>query len=1493
MSDLLVYKGSYWTPFKTFTYSGSPEEFTLQPGKYLIECNGAPGGLTTSQQSFQRLKGGTTYGILNLDEAATMYAVIGGTGGEGSSKTEPGVGGYNGGAAGGFSQSTEFYCGAGGGGATDIRLNLDPDEEIITGYNSIPDSADEVEYINAGYYARIDTGVIFDPTIQVECVCKTPVDSGGYCGLFGARNSPANNSFVFWFRFADSNRPAYATGNSEVQSGSAIFPSNQIVKVTASGRNAKWYDENDVEIGSITTNDDIMNSDRTIRIWEINCGSGYTDGNGNVDMYYFKIWKGGKLVRYFVPFQEKTNGDEIDVTNITFSVGDINSSTGVPDPIDSPSRQDMCKTNEFIPWNPINRCVKIGVGITINGGTTGGTSVMFYDKNKNYISSTGWEWAGHRFEVPANTYFIKVRVGYFSISTMTTEDILFFNVYAYPWYNQANGLFDLVENKWYTNSYGFTVGNAKQTKTSIPVYGTIYHSLLSRIIVAGGGGGSTHVAAGHLPANFYGVGGGANGGALFVYDSSDPNNRKQATQMDGYSFGVGQTPPKRTTTYSWSAEGAGGGGGGWFGGYASNDIQNSYMSGPGGGGSGYVLTASSYRPPYYDQHISSKYYFTDTVMLGGNADQASIVIYKKQNAFANGDTLKFPCVGWTEQIMLGVGEYIFKCWGGWGGPSIHYGSSAHGGYAEGKFKSEDPHDAFINVGGSGIRYGFTYDDSIACNPSLAYNGGGIAGNLSSWRSTFGGGSSDIRIDTDSLYARIIVAGGAGGHGAGEEAGDRFGGAGGGLEGAWSSHSNYGYVPGPGTQTGTPVDATVGGAFGLGGNGCAVNDGFGGAGGGGWYGGSGCIPDGSGNDDRGGCGGSGYVFTENSNRPIGYLLDDSLVLTDTTLTQGGNNLAFGRTKVEIDVIETNFIQYLCKDEEGLKTFNKQQGEWVIIGNDDPTLEDLQEYGCYSLNNMDELVGDIDLWMLDASNAGLNNIHAYVMPPKQVITTTKYTQNLVSSISMDADIDTDNVDFKTTINRKGSYEDARIEMTLECDIHDQPTMKTKMYAIHAYTQGQTSYQIPQKKEKTLQHIDLLSVGIGNSVPLRYKAYLGTHIEQDEAITTINSAVSCERNRNIYSCVVCNNKVVRFVKLSLVNNHSTILRDIPITSLGGSGTRYGDIIVDDEYMYITYYNNNAFCTLYRIPLDPSGEITSYAPGNNDSRYSFQAYGKMEWYNDHTIIFNSRYGFILFDTETLRWTEKSRDESSSRDDFAVGKKYAVSLLDNTSKNMLACDIETNTWINLENIFSGNYRNMVCYGDGKFYVVQCNTLHIVNEMTLEVEERIVTPFSSDDPYSIDYTNGVLYILIRSSNILYIYDIKNNRWTQLYLPFTIGPLNTSSSTYNHRSCAFKGFHFIPDMRLYTSNFVEYTKYNLGYKYDMFSFVFNNITEPDYDYDIRFVSFSDDFMTINNGYVDFPMNLVDPENMIFKGTIDSSEYNKIIDVTLTQVEDDNEGDDNNG
>ena len=246
-----------------------------------------------------------------------------------------------------------------------------------------------------------------------------------------------------------------------------------------------------------------------------------------------------------------------------------------------------------------------------------------------------------------------------------------------------------------------------------------------------------------------------------------------------------------------------------------------------------------------------------------------------------GDILNCPYSGAAKSITLPKGTYKLEVWGAQGGyrSSTSYGGK--GGYSVGTLTLTEKKMVYLYAGGSG-RTGGT---------AGGFNGGGK-------RSSYygGGGASDIRIGQDSLYARVIVAGGGGSDGATNKAG----GAGGGSSGVARTES-YGTGGYCGTQTGvsssswqttsqsTSLSSQDGAyaGFGFGGNGIYRSSGYGGAGGGGWYGGSGTYPDGSGDDDRGGGGGSGYVYTSDtaSNYPSGCLLDSSLYLTDASTIVG--------------------------------------------------------------------------------------------------------------------------------------------------------------------------------------------------------------------------------------------------------------------------------------------------------------------------------------------------------------------------------------------------------------------------------------------------------------------------------------------------------------------------------------------------------------------------------------------------------------------------------
>jgi hypothetical protein len=282
---------------------------------------------------------------------------------------------------------------------------------------------------------------------------------------------------------------------------------------------------------------------------------------------------------------------------------------------------------------------------------------------------------------------------------------------------------------------------------------------------------------------------------------------------------------------------------------------------------------------------------------------------------------------------------------------------------------------------------------------MSYNGGGRPGSTSQ-ASTAGGGGTDIRIDTDSLYARIIVAGGAGSEGRESS----LGGYGGGEVGGWASWETYGTTLGPGTQTESPYNssaADICGAFGVGGNGKVDSGGYGGAGGGGWFGGSGTWPDGSNDDDEGGCGGSGYVLLPNSFKPSGYLLTDpSDYLTDATLTAGGNNLPTGRSLVRITVVGIK-AKFLCSnmDMTNFYRFNDTSSEWESFAYELPSDDDFNTYGSSYIVNDIGLPDDYKIIFKAPSE--LTRVALTVVPKEQTIRSVIEDDMGVKKTSIDVD------------------------------------------------------------------------------------------------------------------------------------------------------------------------------------------------------------------------------------------------------------------------------------------------------------------------------------------------------------------------------------------------------------------------------------------------------------------------------------------------------------
>ena len=184
------------------------------------------------------------------------------------------------------------------------------------------------------------------------------------------------------------------------------------------------------------------------------------------------------------------------------------------------------------------------------------------------------------------------------------------------------------------------------------------------------------------------------------------------------------------------------------------------------------------------------------------------------------------------------------------------------------------------------------------------NGGGAVG----YRGGSGGDATDIRIGADTLYYRVIVAGGGGraySYSSTYKANGGYGGGTTGGAGAYYSSSYTAFTGKGGTQTAggaagtwssTNYNGNAGG-FGTGGstkykynNTSYYSNG---AGGSGWYGGGGAGNYNGGAYTRaaGGGGGSGYVWTSStaSSVPSSYALSTSYQMTDAATIAGNDTL----------------------------------------------------------------------------------------------------------------------------------------------------------------------------------------------------------------------------------------------------------------------------------------------------------------------------------------------------------------------------------------------------------------------------------------------------------------------------------------------------------------------------------------------------------------------------------------------------------------------------
>ncbi|HBE9812005.1 TPA: hypothetical protein OL540_003787 [Clostridioides difficile] len=244
---------------------------------------------------------------------------------------------------------------------------------------------------------------------------------------------------------------------------------------------------------------------------------------------------------------------------------------------------------------------------------------------------------------------------------------------------------------------------------------------------------------------------------------------------------------------------------------------------------------------------------------------------------------EFNYTGAEQSVVLPPGKYKFECFGACGGNYYDFVQCAKGGYTAGSLILKENTTLHVYVGQSGYCKGVNGIETCRSG----FNG---AGGITTYKSTSdgyyslaGGGATDIRLiggnwdNLQSLLSRIIVAGGGGG-GSGNSH-DSIG-HGGGTKGKDGISIANKYFAGGGSQFqgGLTFNSLYNGSFGVSGAGDGIS---GVGGGGGWYCGAGSFY-----AEFGG-GGSGYILTKNSYKPVNYSPSSKYYFSDINSVVGGN------------------------------------------------------------------------------------------------------------------------------------------------------------------------------------------------------------------------------------------------------------------------------------------------------------------------------------------------------------------------------------------------------------------------------------------------------------------------------------------------------------------------------------------------------------------------------------------------------------------------------
>ena len=246
-------------------------------------------------------------------------------------------------------------------------------------------------------------------------------------------------------------------------------------------------------------------------------------------------------------------------------------------------------------------------------------------------------------------------------------------------------------------------------------------------------------------------------------------------------------------------------------------------------------------------------------------------------------------------------------------------------------------------------------------------------------------------------------------------------------------------------------------------------------------------------------------------------------------------------------------------------------------------------------------------------------------------------------------------------------------------------------------------------------------------------------------------------------------------------------------------GGWLCDGKYMYFSFYSS---ALLVRVLLEDMITINSYTNSSN-----WTCWGRSQWYDDHTIALMNQRGIALFDTKTTTWSYISYKPSNTSgcQRFAITDKLIVDVSTNSGAQFCWYNRQMEEY-HQTTLPTSTYACDMCYGDGKFYVVNQAYVFVFDEET-ETWEQEYTPvhFQGRPRYCV-YAEGLVYIIIYGSARFWVYETHNKHVAYKMLPWNVPESNNQ--------CVLTPYHRYVFIQCFSFGYLNYEglyKYNAGYK----------------------------------------------------------------------------------